>query len=121
MTRASEANRGAKIRGTVRLIEALVQGQKLSGVGAAAILGGGRAAADRQLREIRKMKGMRNENGATFFDKALLFDPASYSAVVSACLMAGLGRLFRGTSYETGMSAALQIVVDRHVRGLNMQ
>jgi predicted DNA-binding transcriptional regulator YafY len=113
--------RGTQIRGTVRLFEALLTGKPLTRKRAAEILGTTLATADRQLREIRKLKGIQPREGQITLDRALLFDTASYPTVVAACLMAGLSRLFRGTEYERGMKSALKLVLDRHPKALDFQ
>jgi predicted DNA-binding transcriptional regulator YafY len=116
MKSPSDGSRGKQIRSTLLIVNALLLGKRLTRHDVCTLLGCKPAAADRQLHELRAVKGVRHENGETFFDQALLFDPASYTAAVSACLMAGLSRLFRGTAYERGMNAALKVVVERQTR-----
>lgn len=117
MPHASESRRGERLRRQLRLIAELLRGETLTRRKIASLLGLKLAAADRHLKVLRELPGIReSRRGAIVFNRAALLHQPSFPAAIAACLSYSLAALFRGTDYERGMREALEYVISNTSR-----
>jgi predicted DNA-binding transcriptional regulator YafY len=94
-----------------------LRGETLTRRNIAAVLGVQVAAADRHLRVLRELPGVRDEKrGGLRLDRRAVAEAPRVPVIVAACLSNGLATLFRGTPYESGMRQALEYLVAQSPR-----
>ncbi|MFE8603933.1 WYL domain-containing protein [Archangium violaceum] len=110
MSSDSETRRFTQLNRTVQLIADLMAGEIHDRNSAAERLGIQPAAADRQLRAIERLPGVKKVKKGR--RRAYRFDPASstgappIAVLIGACFGASLGPLFEGTTYQKALSDA---------------
>lgn len=99
------------------MFSALLRGETLTRRGVADALGLQLAAADRHLKVLRELPGVRIEKrGAVRLDLTARPEGPGFPVLVAACLSNSLASLFRGTTYEAGMRQALSYLVGQSPR-----
>ncbi len=115
---SSGNSRFVGLQRTLVLIADLLAGKEVDRESAVRRTGLKPAAVDRQLRAIQKhvpgVVKMPGKRRLTLrFDKSRLEEAPSFPIAVAACFGASLSKLFEGSSYESGIAAALSYVVQR--------
>ena len=110
MSSDSEQRRFTQLNRTVQLIADLMAGKTHDRNSAAERLGIQPAAADRQLKAIERLpgvKGAKEGRRRVFrFDPSSFTHPPSLAMLIGACFGASLGPLFEGTTYQQALSDA---------------
>lgn len=115
-----EGGRLSQLERTAKLISTLLRGRELSRSEVACLLGVGLAAADRHLGAIQlhlPLVRSRHRGQVRWrLDRSKVLASTklpSLGTVIAACLGGSLSRLFERTSYESGMTAVVQYLVDQ--------
>lgn len=103
------------IERTVRLMADLMNGKTHDRASAAAALGIEGPAAAHHLEALTGLPGVKAGQRGRFktyrFDRAAVLDPPTAADAIAACFGASLAPLFRGTSYDSGMANARNLVL----------
>lgn len=118
-----EAGRGVTISKTLKIVEALLQGQELTVRDVAALLKIEPASARRHLKPFPKqLNGVGLRERSTPYGKAYSLpprdgddSPPSLATAIAACLGASLAPLFKNTQFGPAMQEALDRIV-RHAK-----
>lgn len=110
MSSDSEKRRFTQLNRTVQLIADLMAGKSHDRNSAAEKLGIQPAAADRQLKAIERLPGVKvgkeGRRRVVRFDQTAVSEPPSLAVLIGACFGASLGPLFEGTAYQKALSDA---------------
>ncbi|KFE66484.1 helix-turn-helix transcriptional regulator [Hyalangium minutum] len=105
-----EKRRFTQLHRTVQLIADLMAGKSHDRNSAAAALGIQPVSADRQLKAIARLPGVKvvkeGRRRVFRFDAAAISDPPSLAVLIGASFGASLGPLFEGTPYQKAFSDA---------------
>lgn len=102
----------------VLLLSALLRGETLDRQKVARLLDVGLAAADRHLRALATMKGVkkRRDRGKTLFSFEVPAEEPKLASLVASGLAASFARLFEGSDYMTGMREVRDALIARAPR-----
>jgi len=110
MSSESEKRRFTQLHRTVQLIADLMAGKSHDRNSAAEKLGIQPASADRQLKAIASLPGVKQvkegRRRVFRFDAAAVSEPPSLAVLIGASFGASLGPLFEGTPYQKALSDA---------------
>jgi predicted DNA-binding transcriptional regulator YafY len=110
MSSDSEKRRFTQLNRTVQLIADLIAGKTHDRNSVAEKLGIQPAAADRQLKAIERLPGVKvvkeGRRRSFHFDQTSIAEPPSLAVLIGACFGASLGPLFEGTTYQKALSDA---------------
>ena len=107
-----------RLQRPVQLLSRLLQGTVLDRQSVAEMLGVKLAAADRQLRALAELKGVKRarQRGKTLYSFEPPVDQPTLASVVAAGLGASFARLFEGSAYMTGMRVVRDELIARAPR-----
>ena len=119
MSSDSEKRRFTQLNRTVQLIADLMAGKTHDRNSVAKKLGIQPAAADRQLKAIERLPGVKvvkeGRRRTLRFDQTAITEAPSLAVLIGACFGASLGPLFEGTTYQKALSDARDHLL-RHSR-----
>lgn len=107
-----------RLQRPVQLLSRLLQGAVLDRQSVAEMLGVEVAAADRHLRALAELKGVKRarQRGKTLYSFEPPVEQPTLASVVAAGLGASFARLFEGSAYMTGMQAVRNELIARAPR-----
>lgn len=112
------SGRLSELKRPALLLSALLRGDSLDRQTVARMLGVKVAAADRQLRALLALKGVkkRRERGKTLFSFEPRAEEPTLASLVASGLAASFARLFEGSDYMTGMREVRDALISRAPR-----
>lgn len=112
------SGRLSELKRPALLLSALLRGDSLDRQTVARMLGVKVAAADRQLRALLALKGVkkRRERGKTLFTFEPRAEEPTLASLVASGLAASFARLFEGSDYMTGMREVRDALISRAPR-----